>query len=170
MRRAKRVQAATLACLLAGVAWAQGLPPALRDSVQALPPAQRAQVLERQARLDRLSPPARAGLQQRFAAWEARSSEEQRALREAWSAWRALPPIEQALLRNSAATFATLEVPAPAAHSMLTPVAARATRPARGVLCQNLCFRHVQSSTNLVSALVLGVGYFSRSTLQCPYL
>ena len=110
MRRAKRVQAATLACLLAGVAWAQGLPPALRDSVQALPPAQRAQVLERQARLDRLSTPARARLQQRFAAWEARSSEEQRALREAWSAWRALPPIEQALLRNAAATYAALSV------------------------------------------------------------
>jgi hypothetical protein len=110
MRRADLVQAAALACLLAGVAWAQGLPPALRDGVQALPPAQRAQVLERQARLDRLSPPARARLQQRFAAWEARSSEEQRALREAWSAWRALPPIEQALLRNAAATFATLRV------------------------------------------------------------
>lgn len=110
MRRAKLVQVATLACLLAGTAWAQDLPPTLRASVHALPPAQRAQLLERQALLDHLSPSARARLQQRLAAWDARPAAEQRALREAWAAWRALPLIEQAQLRNAAATFATLPV------------------------------------------------------------
>jgi hypothetical protein len=109
MRRVDLPGLAVIACLLAGTAWAQGLPPTLRASVDALAPAQRAQVLERQARLDALSPPARARLQQRLAAWEeARPPAEQRTLREAWTAWRALPPLEQALLRNAAATFATL--------------------------------------------------------------
>lgn len=99
---------AVIACLLAGAAWAQGLPPTLRASVDALAPAQRAEVLQRQARLNALSPPARARLQKRLAAWEARPPAEQRMLREAWTAWRALSPLEQALLRNAASTFAAL--------------------------------------------------------------
>ncbi len=112
MCRASVRSMAGMACLLAGAlatsAWAQGLPPTLRTALDSLPPAQRVQVLQRQARLDALPASARAHLEQRLAAWEALPGPERRARREAWAAWQVLSPLEQALLRNAAATFAAL--------------------------------------------------------------
>lgn len=110
MRRASALSqgVAATACLLAAAAWAQGMPPTLRAGVEALPPAQRMEVLERQARLDALPPAQRGRLRQRLAAWDARPAAEQGVLREAWAAWQGLPPDERALLRTAAAAFAAL--------------------------------------------------------------
>lgn len=94
--------------MVAGVAGSQGLPPSLHESVDALPPALRAQVLARQARLDNLTANQREALQRRYAEWEASDATQQRARREAWASWQALPPLEQAILRSTARTFAAL--------------------------------------------------------------
>lgn len=109
MSRAElRRSLAAIACLLSATALAQGLPPSLRGSIDALPPAQRVQVLARQAQLDALPALERARLQQRLADWEARPLQERRARREAWAAWQALPPTERARLRLAATAFAAL--------------------------------------------------------------
>lgn len=107
MRRASLAIVA-MACLLPANALAQGLPPSLQDSAKSLPPALRAQILERQARLDAMSPDQRTRLLQRVAAWDALPPAEQRARREAWSAWQALPPAERATVRAAASAYAAL--------------------------------------------------------------
>lgn len=97
-----------IACLPLVTAAAQRLPPSLQASAELLPPAQRARLLERQARLDALPPAERASLRRRVAAWDALPFAQRRARRDAWSAWQALPPAERASLRAAASAFAVL--------------------------------------------------------------
>ncbi|GAA4855553.1 DUF3106 domain-containing protein [Luteimonas vadosa] len=111
MRRASHplpVILAAAALLACAVAWSQGLPPSLRDSVDAMPPAQRQQVLARQARLDALPAAERLRVRRRLSEWDALDREQQRARRDAWLSWRALPTLEQALLRAAANRYAAL--------------------------------------------------------------
>jgi len=93
---------------LSAIVAAQSLPPALQAGAEALPRELRAQVLERQARLDAMTPAEREDLRRRVAAWEALAPEERRARREAWMAWQALPPAERETLRVAATAFAAL--------------------------------------------------------------
>jgi hypothetical protein len=102
---------ALVAGVLSTIAVAQSLPPlppSLQASVETLPRDLRAQVLERQARLDAMTPAEREELGRRIAAWNALAPEERRARREAWMAWQALPPAERETLRVAAAAFAAL--------------------------------------------------------------
>jgi hypothetical protein len=99
---------AALAWLAVATAWGQGLPASLRDSVDALPPAERMQVLERQARVASLPASELQRVRQRLAEWEALDRAQQRMRREAWAAWQALPALDQAILRSAANRFATL--------------------------------------------------------------
>ncbi len=111
MRQARHSLRAALAIgvlLAAGAAGSQGLPPSLRESVDALPPALRAQVLARQAQLNVLTAAELQRLQRRLTQWEALDATQQRARREAWASWQALPPLEQAILRSTARIFAAL--------------------------------------------------------------
>lgn len=102
----------TFLCMLIGalptIAAAQSLPPSLQASTETLPRDLRAQVLERQARLDAMSPAEREELGRRIAAWDALAPEERRARRDAWMAWQALPPAEREGLRVAATAFAAL--------------------------------------------------------------
>ena len=87
---------------------AQSLPPSLQAGAEALPRDLRAQVLERQARLDAMTPAEREELSRRIAAWDALAPGERRARRDGWVAWQALPPAERETLRAAAAAFAAL--------------------------------------------------------------
>lgn len=93
---------------LSAIATAQSLPPSLQAGAETLPRDLRAQVLERQARLDAMTPAQREELSRRIAAWDALAPGERRARRDAWVAWQALPAAERETLRVAATAFAAL--------------------------------------------------------------
>ena len=106
MRRADRI----LACawLLVMTASAMALPPALQRLLPTLPPAQREEILARDAAWRALAPARQQALLLRMARWQALPVTVQAGRREQWQAWRALPTEQQARLRSAATRFAAL--------------------------------------------------------------
>jgi hypothetical protein len=107
MRRADRVLACALPLLLLA-AKVMALPPALERLLPTLLPAQREEILARDARWRALTPARQQALQQRMARWHALPPALQAERREQWQAWRALPREQQARLRSAATAFAVL--------------------------------------------------------------
>ena len=107
MRRADRVLACALPLLLLA-AKAMALPPTLERLLPILPPAQREEILARDASWRALTPARQQALQQRMARWHALPPAVQAERRQQWRAWRALPSEQQARLRRAAIVFAAL--------------------------------------------------------------
>ena len=107
MRRADRVLACALPLLLLA-AKAMALPPTLERLLPILPPAQREEILARDASWRALTPARQQALQLRMARWHALPPAVQAERREQWQAWRALPGAQRARLRSAATTFAAL--------------------------------------------------------------
>lgn len=103
-----RVACLLACCLIACGGIAQAVPPVLQDIVQRLPEPERAQLLERQQRLDALSTPQRDALLARVVAWDALPDAERDRRREAWQAWRALPDAERARMHEARAAYEAL--------------------------------------------------------------
>ena len=109
MRRADRVLACALPLLLLAIAAkVMALPPTLERLLPTLPPAQREEILARDASWHALAPARQQALQQRMARWHALPPAMRAARREQWQAWHALPDDQQARLRSVAAAFAAL--------------------------------------------------------------
>lgn len=109
MRRADRILACALPLLLLAIAAkVMALPPTLERLLPTLAPAQRAEVLARDARWRALTSVQQQALQQRMARWHALPAAVQAGRREQWQAWRALPRDQQVQLRSAAAAFAAL--------------------------------------------------------------
>jgi hypothetical protein len=106
MRRPRRGAAWVIAAVAATAAAQAPLP--LSDAVRVLPPAHRAAVAARQARLEALSPPERERLAARVRDWDALPPPERDARREAALAWRALPEVERRRVRAAAEAYARL--------------------------------------------------------------
>jgi hypothetical protein len=107
MRRAERVLACALPLLLLA-AKGMALPPTLERLLPTLPPAQREEILARDARWRALPPARQQALQQRMVRWHALPPAAQAERREQWQAWCALPSEQQARLRSAATAFAAL--------------------------------------------------------------
>jgi hypothetical protein len=107
MRRAERVLACALPLLLLA-AKGMALPPTLEPLLPTLPPAQREEILARDARWRALPPARQQALQQRMVRWHALPPAAQAERREQWQAWCALPSEQQARLRSAATAFAAL--------------------------------------------------------------
>jgi hypothetical protein len=105
MRRADRVLACGLPLLLLA-AKVMALPPALERLLPTLLPAQREEILARDARWRALTPARQRALQQRMARWHALPPAVQAERREQWQAWHALPSGQQARLHSAAIAFA----------------------------------------------------------------
>ena len=109
MRRADRILACALPLLLLAIAAkVMALPPALERLLPTLPPAQREEILMRDASWRALTPAQQQALQQRIARWHALAPAVQAERREQWQAWRALPREQRARLRSAATAFAAL--------------------------------------------------------------
>ena len=107
MRRADRGLACALPLLLLA-AQVMALPPALERLLPTLPPAQREEILARDAHWRALTPARQQALQLRMARWHALPPAVQAERREQWQAWRALPSEQQARLRRTAIVLAAL--------------------------------------------------------------
>jgi hypothetical protein len=105
MRRADRVLACALPLLLLA-AKGMALPPSLERLLPTLLPAQREEILARDARWRALTPARQRALQQRMARWHALPPAVQAERREQWQAWHALPSGQQARLHSAAIAFA----------------------------------------------------------------
>ena len=109
MRRADRILACALPLLLLAIAAkVMALPPALERLLPTLPPAQREEILARDASWRALTPTRQQALQQRMVRWHALPAAVQAERREQWQAWRALPREQQVRLRSAATAFAAL--------------------------------------------------------------
>ena len=84
------------------------LSPSWETWLERLPPAQRVELQQRQARWRTLTPVEQAVYGQRQLRWLSLPIEQRRAQREHWQAWRDLPERERAQLRRIAADFAGL--------------------------------------------------------------
>jgi hypothetical protein len=105
MHRADRVLACALPLLLLA-AKGMALPPPLERLLPTLLPAQREEILARDARWRALTPARQRALQQRMARWHALPPAVQAERREQWQAWHALPSGQQARLHSAAIAFA----------------------------------------------------------------
>jgi phosphoglycolate phosphatase-like HAD superfamily hydrolase len=109
MRRADRVLACALPLLLLAIAAkVMALPPTLERLLPTLPPAQREEILMRDASWRALTPAQQQALQQRMARWHALPAAVQAERREQWQAWRGLPREQRARLDSAATAFAAL--------------------------------------------------------------
>ena len=98
------------AMLLAAIAStaAIALSPAWETWLDRLPPAQRVELQQRQARWQTLTPVEQAVYGQRQLRWQSLPIEQRRVQRERWQAWRDLPEQERMQLRRIAAEFTGL--------------------------------------------------------------
>lgn len=86
------------------------LSPSWETWLDRLPPAQRVELQQRQARWQALTPVEQAVYGQRQLRWLSLPIEQRRAQRERWQAWRDLPEQERMQLRRTAVEFAGLPV------------------------------------------------------------
>ncbi|TWI01649.1 uncharacterized protein DUF3106 [Luteimonas cucumeris] len=109
LRRRRWLVLATLAAIASTAAIA--LSQSLDASIDHLPPAQRMQWQQRQARWQALTPVEQAVYGQRQLRWQALPEAARREQREQWQAWQELPEHERAQLRRVAADVAALPAP-----------------------------------------------------------
>lgn len=107
MRRSSAIAAAVLLAAIGSVvAIAQA--PSFEAWLDRLPPAQRIELQQRQARWRTLTPVEQAVYGQRQLRWLSLPVETRRVQREQWQAWRDLPESERLRLRRAASDFAAL--------------------------------------------------------------
>lgn len=110
--RPDRILALVLACCVpwGGLAAAQSLPEALRETAASLPTAQRSRLYRRAAALDAMGAAEREQFERRLAQWKALPEARRRERRERWQAWQALPSSERTRMRAAATAFVALPV------------------------------------------------------------